>query len=180
MNAGILRLEQRRDRGGVRRGGRRPEELAAETARARHGHTVGGREIGLLQARARPSTRQLPGVMAVPSPSEKDPPRAIRAERLHDVARAERIRDTRHAGVHGGDAERERWARRIVPVCLPAVAIDNRPRLVFRCRNRPAAPVFFTTTMRGLAGAAAHLLVRILGAGLEIRRARERPSSRRC
>src|SRR5262249_39880105 len=34
------------------------------------------------------------------------------------------------------------------PCVCPAVAIDRRPRLVFRGRNRSAAPVFFTITMR--------------------------------
>ena len=37
------------------------------------------------------------------------------------------------------------------PCVCPAVATDNVPRLVFRCRKRAAAPVFFTITMRGLA-----------------------------
>src|SRR5215510_9801129 len=48
----------------------------------------------------------------------------------------------------GVAAQPKALAAELWPCVCPAVAIERTPRLVFRCRNRSAAPVFFTITMR--------------------------------
>ena len=80
----VLRLDERGDGRGVRRGGRGAEERRREAAGARHGHAVGGGEVGFSQhlpARRGDVARRDRRAVA----REEDPPRTIRAVRLHDV-----------------------------------------------------------------------------------------------
>ena len=144
----IRGLEQRRDRGGVRRGRRCAEERDREPADAGHRHAVGGCDIRLLQHHAA-GRREV---------ARRDRPCRCRLKKIRRGPSELNVSTTLAAlngfgndrgRVDGRDAERSR--RAVVaawPWVSPAVAIDNRPRLVVRCRKRRGAPCFLTITMR--------------------------------
>ena len=128
---------------------------------------------------APPVDEKLPGVTAVPSPRKKTRRGPSELNVSTDVARAERVRKRDSRAYAAATPNVKMLLVAACPCVCPAVATDNCPRLVFRCRKRPAAPVFFTIDDARARRAVAHLLVRIVVAVLDIRRARGDRRSRR-
>ena len=127
-------------------------------------------EIGLLQHRAA-RRREVAGRDGGAVAQEKDPARAVRAERLDDVGRAERIR-MREAGVRGGHAERKDVARRAVSVRLAGGRDRQLPAVGVQVQKARSGRGLLHDHDARARGAVAHLLVRVVVAVLDVRRAR--------
>src|SRR5262245_23693261 len=96
--------------------------------------------------RSPPVAEKSPGVIGVPSAWKKmrRGPSELKVSTTFDG-----LKGFGKAAPAGVAAQPKALAAELWPRVCPVVPIEERPRLEFRCRNRSAAPVFFTITMRG-------------------------------